>query len=327
MAPRRIGYHRAVHPSRGDRRGVIAVALTLAGLVGACGHTPLVRRDDPVLEASERRLARTAAAVDALQPPAPERQLFMQAEGFFRYRFEAPPRNVASALAVVAAAVTDLPAFQALAGSLDMLRPRLAARMARSISGRRCSAPPDTVLKPLTLYRLGWAYRNAGATGLPRESGDDAFDELVKTFPSSNLAALATASKAERWKSKDTATGLSLLPGLRPVLPRPAPERHGPPDRRSRQPRHDCDPDLRRVPAPQRFVLVARLAAARDGPRRADPSQHRLHRLVSGRERGVVEYNERVEADFRRAIPRRRRIAPCPSVGSSAACLRSSSWR
>ena len=204
-----------MHPSRGARRGVIAVALTLAGLAGACSHTPLVRRDDPLLEASERRLARTAVAVEALQAPAPERQLFMQAEGFYRYRFEPPPRTLVTSLAVVAAAVTDLPAFQALAGSLDLLDLRLrgsdgAIHLWETLLVRH----PDTALKPLTLYRLGWAYRNAGATGLPRESGDEAFDELVKTFPSSNLAALATAAKAERWKSKDTATGLSLIPGL-----------------------------------------------------------------------------------------------------------------
>ena len=191
------------------------VALALAGLAGACGHTPLVRPDDPVLDVSERRLARTAAAVDALQPPAPERQLFMQAEGFFRYRFEAPPRNVASSLAVVAAAVTDLPAFQALAGSLDMLDLRLrGADGAIHLWETLLARHPTTVLKPLTLYRLGFAYRNAGATGLPRESGDGAFDELIKTFPTSNLAPLAAAAKTERWKSKDTATGLSLVPGL-----------------------------------------------------------------------------------------------------------------
>ena len=204
-----------MHPSRNRRRGVIAVALTLAGLAGACSHTPLVRREDPLLDVSEQRLARTAATVDALQPPAPERQLFMQAEGFFRYRFEPPPRNTATWLAVIAAAATDLPAFHALAGSLDMVDLRLrGADAAVHLWETLLARQPDTVLRPLTLYRLGWAYRNAGATGLPRDSGDEAFDELIKTFPSSNLAPLATASKAERSKNKDTATELSLIPGL-----------------------------------------------------------------------------------------------------------------
>jgi hypothetical protein len=194
---------------------VTIVAAAATAVAASCGHSTLIRRDDPLLADSQRRLARTDAAVEALQPPAADRLLFMQAEGFYRYRFQPPPRNVASTLAVVAAAVTDLPAFQALAGSLDLLDLRLrGADGAIHLWETLLALNPATVLKPLTLYRLGWAYRNAGATGLPRESGDEAFDELVRSFPSSNLAPLAAASKAVRWKSKDTATGLSLIPGL-----------------------------------------------------------------------------------------------------------------
>ena len=168
-----------------------------------------------MLADSQRHLARTTAAVEALQPPPPERQLFMQAEGFYRYRFQAPPRNVASTVAVVAAAVTDLPAFQALAGSLDLIDLRLrGADGAIHLWETLLVRDPNTRLKPLTLYRLGWAYRNAGASGLPRESGDAAFDELTAFAPGSPLAVLAAAARREPWKSKDTATGLSLIPGL-----------------------------------------------------------------------------------------------------------------
>lgn len=191
------------------------VAAAAAAAAASCGHTPLIRHDDPVLADSQRRLARTAAAVETLQPPAEDRLLFMQAEGFYRYRFQPPPRNVASTLAVVAAAVTDLPAFQALAGSLDLLDLRLrGADGAIHLWETLLARSPNTVLKPLTLYRLGWAYRNAGASGLPRESGDAAFDELAAVAPASPLATLAVAAKKEPWKSKDTATGLSLIPGL-----------------------------------------------------------------------------------------------------------------
>lgn len=191
--------------------------LLLAGALAevGCGHATLIRRDDPVLDASERRLATAAAAVDALSPPPMERQLIMQAEGFYRYRFEPPPRNVASALAVVAAAVTDLPAFQALAGSLDLIDLRLrGADAAIHLWETLLARNPQTVLKPLTLYRLGWAYHNAGASGFPRDSGDEAFDELGAAAPGSPLAALAAEAKREPRKSKDTATGLSLVPGL-----------------------------------------------------------------------------------------------------------------
>ena len=191
---------------------LVAAALSAAS---GCGHAPLIRRDDPVLDASQRRLARTAAAVDPLGAAPADRQLFMQAEGFFRYRFESPPRNVASTLAVVAAAVTDLPAFQALAGSLDLLDLRLrGADGAIHLWETLLARSPGTPLKPLTLYRLGWAYHNAGASGLPRESGDSAFDELTTFAPGSPLAVLAAAARREPWKSKDTATGLSLIPGL-----------------------------------------------------------------------------------------------------------------
>jgi hypothetical protein len=109
---------------KGARR---AVALGLAALVGqaACATAPMIRRDDPVLEEAQQHLARTEAIVERLQAPPEERLLFMQAEGLYRYRFEPPPRTLATSLAVVAAATTDLPAFQALAGSLDLFDLRL----------------------------------------------------------------------------------------------------------------------------------------------------------------------------------------------------------
>jgi len=195
--------------------GAVLSLAAVLGAAGGCGHSTVIRRDDPVLDESQRRLATAAAAVEALGAPPMERQLFMQAESFYRYRFQAPPRNAASTLAVVAGVITELPVLQALGGSLDLQELRLrspdgAIHLWETLLARH----PTTVLKPLTLYRLGFAYRNAGATGLPRESGDGAFDELIKTFPTSNLAPLAAAAKTERWKSKDTATGLSLVPGL-----------------------------------------------------------------------------------------------------------------
>jgi hypothetical protein len=63
------------------RRGILrtVTALLLLPVVGlACGHSTLIRRDDPVLDDSQRRRAKAAAAVEALGAPPPERQLFMQ---------------------------------------------------------------------------------------------------------------------------------------------------------------------------------------------------------------------------------------------------------
>ncbi|HEY7372668.1 MAG TPA: hypothetical protein VIF57_10950 [Polyangia bacterium] len=196
---------------------LLAAALPLAaGLTAtACGHSSLIRPDDPVLADSQRRLAATAAAVEASGAPPAERVLFMQAEGFYRYRFQPPHRNLASTAAVVAAVVTELPAFQALAGSLDLddLRVR-SADGAIHLWETLLARDPHTALRPLTLYRLGWAYRNAGAAGLPRASGDEAWSELMAAAPASPLASLAAQARREPWKSKDTATRLSLLPGL-----------------------------------------------------------------------------------------------------------------
>src|SRR6478735_5383731 len=89
------------------------VLVAVGALAAGCGHSTLIRRDDPVLDDSQRHLVKTAAAVEALAAPPAERLLFMQAEGFYRYRFQAPPRSAASTVAVIAAAITDVPAFQA----------------------------------------------------------------------------------------------------------------------------------------------------------------------------------------------------------------------
>ena len=72
---------------------------------------------------------------------------------------------------------------------------------------------PQTNLRPLTLYRLGWAYRNVGAQGLPRSS-PEAFNELIKEQPGSPLAALAREAKSIPWKSKESAAVRSLVPGF-----------------------------------------------------------------------------------------------------------------
>jgi hypothetical protein len=184
--------------------------------VGACSSSVLVRSDDPGFGRAQERLKRTAVQVEGELAASPaERRLFLQAEGFYQYRFEPPTRTAGSYIAQAAAVAFDFPALQALAGSLDLVELRLktydgAVQLWETLLERH----PATVLRPLVLYRLGWAYRNAGVVGFPRESGDEAFDLVIRDYPSSPLAELSRKAKAAPWKSKETATTLSIVPGL-----------------------------------------------------------------------------------------------------------------
>ncbi len=190
--------------------------LLITPFAGGCATTSaLVKSGDGTFSEAQARLVRTIVEVDAVNAAALEHSLFLQAEGFYRYRFEPPERDTASYVAQALAAITDFPAFQSLAGSLDLLDLRLrASDSAVQLWETLLQNYPKTPLRPLTLYRLGWAYRFAGAAGLPRESGDEAFDELINERPQSPLAELAREAKAVTWKSKDTAATRSLLPGL-----------------------------------------------------------------------------------------------------------------
>ena len=181
----------------------------------ACASVPLVRPADPLFQSSERHLVRTASIVAASGAPQSDQVLFLQGEGFYRYRFEPPPRTLAGRFAVAAAAATDFPAFQSLAGALDMLDLRLRAYDgAVHLWETLLAESPQTPLRPLTLYRLGWAYRNAGASGLPRETGDQAWEELIRETPADPLAHLALDARRAPAKSRGAATAWSAIPGL-----------------------------------------------------------------------------------------------------------------
>ncbi len=187
----------------------------------ACSSSVLVRHDDATFARAQRRLQRTVALVDDAHPPAEDRAWFLQGEAFYRYRFQPAPRGFLTYIAQGAAVAIELPMLQAVAGSLDLMDLRLksydgAIHLWESMLVHR----PATPLRPLTLYRLGWAYRNAGAAGFPRDSGDQAFDLLAHDYPSSPLARLALDARQVPWKSKDTATALSLVPGLGQVYVR-----------------------------------------------------------------------------------------------------------
>jgi hypothetical protein len=191
-----------------------AVVLCAAGLLAGCGDSMVIKDDDATFTAAQERLQRTLKETQKLQAPAPELALFLQAESFYFYRFAEKSRSPGSYTAEAAAAVTNLPAFQSMAGSLDLLdlryrTPDNAAQLWETLLERH----PESKLRSLTLYRLGWAYRSVGAKGLPRDSPNHAFDQLIKEQPGSTLARLASEAKSVPWKSKSAAMTRSIIPG------------------------------------------------------------------------------------------------------------------
>ncbi len=187
----------------------------IAPSIGCSSASVLVPTGDPAFRASQARLARTAEALTKQEGvPLVERTLFLQAESFYRYRFEPPPRKLSTYLAQAAAVAVEFPTFQALASALDLFELRLKAPDgAVQLWESLLTDHPATKLRPWALYRLGWAYRNVGAAGFPHEDGDAAWDDLIAEQPGTALAALALEAKATPWKSKDAATGWSLVPG------------------------------------------------------------------------------------------------------------------
>lgn len=196
-------------------RSLAAVGFALWFGASACSSSIVIRADDPLFARAQAQLARTKATVATSGASDAEQVTFLQAENFYRYRFTVPPRSLATQLALTAAVVVELPALHALAGSLDLIDLRLRSYDAAvQLWETLLALHPTSPLRPLALYRLGWAYRSAGVGGLPRESGDEAFALLVRDHPASPLAPLSRAALATAWKSKGTATALSIIPGL-----------------------------------------------------------------------------------------------------------------
>jgi hypothetical protein len=182
----------------------------------ACASSPvLVEPSDPIFRGAQDRLVRTSQSAELAQAPPRERSLFLEAEGFFRYRFQPPSQGGRVFLAEFGAAVTDFPALQSLAGSLNLFDLRIRAPDAAvQLWETFLNAYPDSKLRPLTLYRLGWAYMSVSVSGFPRKNPDDAFNQLIKEQPDSELASYAMDAKQVPWKSKNTAAARSLIPGL-----------------------------------------------------------------------------------------------------------------
>src|SRR5579863_6359488 len=108
--------------------GTALIAMAVAALLNGCSTSSvLIRPDDPTFMQSQERMQRTIILVEESKPNPAERALFLQGESFYRYRFEPPAHSTMSYLAEAAAVITDFPAFQSLAGSLDLVDLRLRA--------------------------------------------------------------------------------------------------------------------------------------------------------------------------------------------------------
>jgi hypothetical protein len=186
--------------------------LVFAILLG-CGGSVLIPKDDMTYRRAVEHYQRTRRLVEASLAPDDDQTMFMQAEALFRYRFTFPHRSAGAVVAEIAASATDLPMFESLAGALDLSELRLrtsdgAIQLWETLIDRS----PNSPLRPLTLYRLGWAYRNNMVSGFSGDS-DVVFDALVKHYPTSPLAPLAKEARKTEWKSPKTASAWSILPG------------------------------------------------------------------------------------------------------------------
>lgn len=201
--------------NRQEQYNSILILIAFYLLSGCSTPSVLISSDDFIFNNSQRSMEKTIQIVEETKAPPAERTLFLQAESFYRYRFQPPARGSLSYMTEAAAAITDFPALQSLSGSLGLLDLRLrASDSAVQLWETLLLNYPQTSLRPLTLYRLGWAYRNAGVAGLPHQSSDELFDLLIKEQPGSILAMTAIEAKKVPWKSKDIATTRSLIPGL-----------------------------------------------------------------------------------------------------------------
>ena len=183
-------------------------------LAVACARSPLIRPDDAEFRDAQQRLAATQeqARRDASSPA--ESALFLQAESFYRYRWSISSLHDGRSYALqTVAAALDFGPFSALASTNGVGDLRLQAYDgAAQLYEAHLAAYPHGGLAPLSLWRLGWAYRAGQSEGFPRNT-DDVFAELIKRNDPL-LSPLAAEARATPWRSQDTAVALSILPGL-----------------------------------------------------------------------------------------------------------------
>jgi hypothetical protein len=177
-----------------------------------CVPAPLLRADDPGLREGASLLARSCPAESER---AADRLRFLQAEAVYRARptLEAPRGAWSYGLEVMAAS-TGLGPLSAAASQGGPLGLRLDGYNEAALLYEAFLADfPDSSLRSLALWRLGWAYRNTTASGLPRDS-DAALRALAAEYPHAPEAAWVSEAQHAPWKSQRTLTWLALIPGL-----------------------------------------------------------------------------------------------------------------
>lgn len=91
-------------------------------LINSCTTSPvLIHSDDSIFAEAQKHMEHTFQTILKINTPLEERLLFLQAESFYSYRFKLPKHSSKTFLAEAAAAITDFPAFQSLAGSFSLL--------------------------------------------------------------------------------------------------------------------------------------------------------------------------------------------------------------
>ncbi len=191
-----------------------AALLCVACLCWGCATAAPLRLDDPAFAAGQSRLRETAGRLAGAKPLAPDEGLFLQAESFHAYRFHLRrSRSVESYLAQTLAAFTDFAPLTVIAASQGIFDLRLRAYDgAAQLYQALVAGYPASALRPLALYRLGWACRSTSDDGFPCASRD-AFAALERDDPSSPLADLARDAARVPSRSLDRATLWSILPG------------------------------------------------------------------------------------------------------------------
>jgi hypothetical protein len=204
----------ALRRSAGLRGAVSAAALWLS----ACAQSPLVKPGDETFRESSEKFREVTRALPreegtAKAEPDEAGALFIQAEAFYRYRLQLRSRGGLSLAAQALAASTDFAPLSIWAASSEINVLRMQSyNGAIQLYEKLLADHPDSKLVPLTLYRLGWAYRNVSLAGFPQNS-ETAFTRLAEKYPSSPLAPLALESMKVPYKTQNKAIGWSVIPG------------------------------------------------------------------------------------------------------------------
>jgi tetratricopeptide (TPR) repeat protein len=198
-----------------------SIAIVICYVLSACAPSVLIKKKDPTFDYARERFQKTANHLQAINQTdtskiekiSDDQSLFLQAESYYRYRLELQDPSVRSLATKALAATTDFAPLSVWAASTEINQLRMqsyngAAQLYEAFLERY----PNSELRPLALYRLGWTYRNTSIEGFPRNERE-AFEELLKNYPTSPYAPMAKEILHTPFKSQGKAAAWSLIPG------------------------------------------------------------------------------------------------------------------